>query len=105
MQHRGARFIRVDGREGDAALVVDGHMDVLGADAFDRVAAVAGDAMAGAGDTHQALDIEVQQVPRVVVLQPLYGRLRHDIGKRVIFLSITHKLSAQDEAELDIGKA
>ena len=59
VQHRGACFIGIDGRKGDAAMVVDGDMDILGADALDGVAAVAGDAVAGPCDLDQALDVEM----------------------------------------------
>ena len=52
VQHRGSRFIRIDGGEGDSAMVVDSDMDVLGPNALDRVAAVSGDAVAGPRDAH-----------------------------------------------------
>lgn len=44
VEDRGAGLVRVDGRGGDAAVVVDSDMDILGADTLDGIAAVAGDA-------------------------------------------------------------
>ena len=55
-------------------------MDVLATDTLDGVAAVAGDAMAGPGDAHQALDVEVEEVAGGLVLVALDGRPRFQIG-------------------------
>ncbi len=70
VQHGGALFIRVYGREGKPAMVVDGDMDELGTDARHLVAAVAGDPVRGTGDARQALDVDVQHVARSRVLVP-----------------------------------
>jgi len=45
-------------------LCVDGDVEELCADALDAVAAVAGDAVRGPLDAHQALDVEVHHVAR-----------------------------------------
>jgi hypothetical protein len=55
---------RLDRREGDARVVVDGHMQVLAAGALDRVAAIAGDAVRRPDDADQLLDVQVQQIAR-----------------------------------------
>ncbi len=60
-------LIGEDGGEGDAGMVIDGDVQVLPAGAASFPAAVAVDAMAGVHDAGQTLDIQVQQVSRVVV--------------------------------------
>jgi hypothetical protein len=61
-------------------VVVDGDVQELGADAFDTVAAVSGDAVRGSLDAYQAFDIEVQQVAWSSVLVTNHGRLRFQIA-------------------------
>jgi hypothetical protein len=53
---RAARLVRIDTGEGDAAMVVDGDVDVLPASARDRVATVAGDPMGGPNGCPFSLD-------------------------------------------------
>src|SRR5487761_1309941 len=57
-------FIRHHGGEGDAGVVVDGHIEELPAGAAGFVLGIAGDAMAGFDDAGQLLDVDVQQVSR-----------------------------------------
>jgi hypothetical protein len=49
-------------------VVVDGDVQELGAEAPDRVAAVASDTVRGPLDTHQPLDVQRHKVPRSSVL-------------------------------------
>ena len=55
-------LVRVHGGEGDARMVIDGHKQHLPARSVDRVAPVAGDAVAGALDTPELLGIDVQHI-------------------------------------------
>src|SRR5580692_1162242 len=55
-------LIGQDGREADAAMVVDRHMQILPADAAGLLATISGDAMARLADPRQTLDIEVNQI-------------------------------------------
>lgn len=80
VQHRRACFIRVKGREGDTGVVVDGDMDILRSDALDGVVPVAGHAVAGPRDAHQALDVEVKEVARPRMFIAMDGRGRFQIA-------------------------
>ena len=71
---RVARLVRIDTGEGDAAMVVDGDVDVLPASSRDRVATVAGNPMRGPNDASQLLDVQMQQVAGRVVLVALDDR-------------------------------
>src|SRR5207244_3420693 len=62
----------------------------LGADALDAVAAVAGDAMRRPLDTHQALDIQMQQVASSRVLVTVGWQLRLDMAAAVQLQSPQH---------------
>ena len=53
-------------------MVVEGNVDVFGADALDRIAAISFHTVAGACETDRALDIEGQQIAGARVLVLLY---------------------------------
>ena len=82
-----------DGGEADAAVVVDGDVEILvaGAGGFARVVAV--NAVAGLDDPGQALDIEVDQAARTLVF------VTHDWGRRIERREPVHALAAQDAAD------
>jgi hypothetical protein len=65
-----------DDGEADAAVVVDGDVQVLIARASGLLGAVAVDAMSGVDDPRQALDSEVDQVVGMGVLVTYDGRWR-----------------------------
>ena len=83
VEHGGTGFVWVDGREGDARVVVDSDMDVLGSDAENPVAAVACDAVAGPRDPDQALDVHVQEVAWSGVFVALEDGLWLEIAEAV----------------------
>src|SRR5450631_2206750 len=65
-------FIWEEGREGDPGVVIDGDMHVLPAHAAGAVGQVAGNAMAGLGDTAQFLDVQMEHVAGPLVLVTLH---------------------------------
>src|SRR6185437_5259234 len=71
-------FVRIHGREGDARVIVDGHVEELPARPTGLVAWIAGDAMARLGDARELLDIDVQQVSRRGVFVAQGRRLGFD---------------------------
>jgi hypothetical protein len=64
---RSAFLVAMDGRAGDAGVVVDGHMHVVPAQPAGAPAEIAMDAMAGRGEAAQLLDIQMEQVPGSLV--------------------------------------
>jgi hypothetical protein len=60
MRRAALGLIGVHGREGEPRVVIDRHMQELGADALDAIPAVTGDPVRRPLDTHQALDIKMQ---------------------------------------------
>jgi hypothetical protein len=68
-QRRGGRLARVEAGEAEPARVVDGGEEVEPAGlALGPLGAVAGDAMAGADDPAELLDVDVQQLARALAL-------------------------------------
>jgi hypothetical protein len=82
---RGAAFslVWIHGRESDARVVVDGHMQELGTDALDAISAVAGDAVRWPLDAHQTLDIQVQHVARSRMFVAVGRQRRLDVADAV----------------------
>jgi hypothetical protein len=82
---RGAALgmVRIHGHEGEPQVVVDGHVQEHGADAFDAVAAIAGDAVGWPLDLDQPLDVQIQQVARSRVLIAVGRQLRLDMANAV----------------------
>ena len=66
-------LVRVDLREGQAAVVVHGHEDEVPADVSRPLGTVTGDAMADLVKTPELLDVDVQQLARVLTLVALHG--------------------------------
>lgn len=56
-------FVRKQGRESDARVVVDGHVEELPTGTTSFVLGVAGETMAGLVDAGQLLNVDMQQVP------------------------------------------
>ena len=75
----GRFFVRQQGGEGDAGVVVDGDIKKLPAGAAGFILGIAGDAMAGLGDAGQLLDVDVQQVAGsgVLVAHDGHGGFQH----------------------------
>ena len=76
----GCGFIRKDGREGDAGVIVDGHMHILPAHPASAIGEVAGNAMARLGDAAQLFDVQMQQVAGAQMLIALDGAARFEIA-------------------------
>ena len=74
-------FVGEDRGESDAAVVINRHMDVFPACATRRLAAVAGDAVAGDLEACEALDVQVQQVAGGLVLIAANRRGRLKAGQ------------------------
>lgn len=81
------------GREADAAVIVDRDVQVLIAHAADVIAGVAGDGMARPVDVGQAFDVEMHQVARAVVL------IAHYRWRRIERTQTVQARSAQDTAD------
>src|ERR1017187_10129412 len=90
---RSMALIGQDGREADARVVVDGDVQILIASAAHVVAGIAGDAVAGADDTGQALDVEVDQIARTLVFVALNRRRRVERAQAI------HSGAAQNSAD------
>lgn len=81
-------FAREDLRVGEAGGVLDGHMDEVPSGAFDAVAPVAGDAMAGPDDAagrsawRLNLGVDVDELPGVLALVADDRRLRIAVDRR-----------------------
>ena len=73
---RAAGLVRQNSGKADAAVIVDGDVQVLVTGAARFAGAVAVDAMAGLDDTGQALDIEVDQIAWMFVLVAHHRRRR-----------------------------
>ena len=65
---RVVRLIGQDGREGDTAVIVDGHVQILVTGPAGLFAAISGDAVSRFLDARQALDVEVNQLAGMLVL-------------------------------------
>lgn len=76
-------FVRLDGAEGHARMVVDGQMDVLPADAIGVDLAIAGGPMAGLAEAGQLLDVQVQQLAGLGIFVAVLRRGRLQIGQTV----------------------
>ena len=75
-------FIREELGEGEAGMVIDGDVEELPACAAGMIAlAVAGDAVAGAHDAGELLDVEMEQIARVCALVAADGRRRRESGQ------------------------
>lgn len=68
VHRRALALIGMNLHEAHPAVVIDGHVGELPTCAIDGVAAVAGDAVAGALDAPELLGVHVQHGPRRVVL-------------------------------------
>jgi len=89
---RGAGLVGQDGGEANAAVVVDGDMQVLIADATSLPSAVAVNTMAGFDDPRQTLDVKVDEAARALVFVAHHGRRRIERTQPV------HAGPAQDTA-------
>jgi hypothetical protein len=65
---RALAFVGVHLHEAGSGVVIDGHVGKLPACSFDRVAPVAGGAVASAHDAPELLGVHVQQLARLDVL-------------------------------------
>ena len=77
----GGRLVGVDLGEGHAGMVIHADMDVFPAGAWTGVAAVVGNAVAGAAKPAEFLDIEVQQVAGMRMFVAANGRRRVEGGQ------------------------
>ena len=87
----GGRLVGVDLGEGHAGMVIHADMDVFPAGAWTGVAAVVGNAVAGAAKPAEFLDIEVQQVAGMRMFVAANGRRRPGPGR--ILLSEVSEIS------------
>ena len=76
-------LVGVDGGKGDAAVVVDGDMDILVAASAHPVALVAGGVEGPAGEAAELLDIEMKHVSRGFVLIARIHRQRFQVTDAV----------------------
>src|SRR6266446_6473639 len=75
-------FIREELGEGEARVIVDGDVEVFPTCAAGVIAlAVAGDAVARAHDAGEFLDVEMEQIARVLALGASNGRRRRERGQ------------------------
>jgi hypothetical protein len=70
----------MDGREGDAGVIVDGHVHVVPAHAARAAAQIAVGARPGRGEAGQLLDIQMEQIAGRLVLVALDRRPRLQIA-------------------------
>ena len=70
----GATLVRLDGRESNPGVVDDCQVDILPPGAIGGVQSIPGDPVSGAPEAAQFLDVQVQQVPGLVMLVALDGR-------------------------------
>ncbi len=61
-------FIGHDARKSDPGSVIDRDMDIFPSGPLDQIAAVAGDAVTGPLDPSELLDVEVDELARVLAL-------------------------------------
>src|SRR5690606_13486204 len=80
LEQRGAGalrgLIRINGAEGDPGVIVDGDVNILPAGTRRILCAIPCHPMAGATETAELFNIQVQQPTRLVVLVALYRRGR-----------------------------
>ena len=69
-------LIGQEGGEGDAGVVVEGEVQVFPTSAPGFTGAISVDEMTGAHDAGQALDVEVDQVARMIMFIAPHGRGR-----------------------------
>jgi hypothetical protein len=98
VEDAGGLFIREEGGEGDTGVVIDGDMEGLGARAGIAMGAVAGGADAWFGEAAELLDVEVEEVARVLVLVALGRRLRGFEGGEAV-----EAVAAEDAREGGLG--
>ena len=75
------RLVGVDLREGQPAVVVHGHKDVVPADPSPALGAIAGDAVTDLLEAPELLDVDVQQLTGVLALVTLHGLLGPKIAQ------------------------
>lgn len=74
-------LVRMRLGKGDATVVVYGHEHVLPFDGSSTLGAVTGDAMPNFVEAPEFLDVDVQQLPRVVALIALHRFLRPQVAQ------------------------
>ena len=82
-----------DGSEADAAVIVDGDVQVLVSGAARLPRSIAVNAVSGLDDAGQALDIEVDEVAWAGMF------VAHDRGRRIERLEPVHAVAAQNAAD------
>ena len=91
-------FIREELGEGQAGVVIDGDVEELPAGAADVIALpVAGDAMAGACDARELLDVEVEKFARVRAFVAHDRRRRGELRE-------AEAMAAQEAGDAGLGK-
>ena len=107
----GSLFVREEGGEGDAGVVINGDVEGFGACARVAVCAVAGGADAWAREAAELLDVEVEKVAGVLALVAQRGRLwGFEGGKAVEAVAAEHAGESgggdwKEHADLSVGTA
>jgi hypothetical protein len=92
-------FIGHDPSKGDPGSVIDGDMDILEAGASDQITAVAGNAVTGALDPGELLDIEVDELAWVLAFITANRRRWLEQGETV------ELMATQEARDGGFGKA
>lgn len=92
-------LVGVDLGEGHATMVVHGHEDVLPADVASALSAIAGDPVSNPVEAAELLDVDVQQLARLLALVAL-----HRLGGTQI-AQPGQTRSPQDAADRRLGHA